>query len=113
MENFGYGHPSSYDFLTLPIAEFKLHRFITQGIAGDLSKALVAKTVVDIAATHGAMPVAAGIETVEDLKAVSKLGFQVVQGNLLSAPLDRERFISLLADRKGRQAQHGADTATG
>jgi EAL domain-containing protein (putative c-di-GMP-specific phosphodiesterase class I) len=63
---------------------------------------LIVKTIAELAHGLGLVATAEGVETVEQLRAVRELGCDVVQGFLVSPPLDPNDLISWNEEFKKR-----------
>lgn len=62
----------------------------------------ICQTAIDLAHRFGSVAVAEGIENVADLQALQVMRCDFGQGVLLSPPMPKERFISLLNSRMNR-----------
>jgi EAL domain-containing protein (putative c-di-GMP-specific phosphodiesterase class I)/FixJ family two-component response regulator len=105
IDDFGSGHSSLARLQDLPFAEIKLDRSFVQGCATDAHKRDMCQAVADLARRFGIVSVAEGVETREDLKVVSEIGYDVGQGFLFARPMSRDDFIASLASRVQKQPQ--------
>ena len=64
----------------------KLGRSVISGVDRDASQRAVAECMVDFAAQIGTVLVAEGVETAEELRVLTELGFSAGQGYLLGRP---------------------------
>lgn len=90
IDDFGMGHSSEEQVLSLPVTEVKVDRSIVQsepGVARSLIRELVA-----LASEHSLRTVAEGVETREQLEIVRDEGCDRVQGYLLGRPVPRAQF---------------------
>jgi EAL domain-containing protein (putative c-di-GMP-specific phosphodiesterase class I) len=67
---------------------FKVDRYIVAGCHRDDRRALVLRSVAELARGFGGRVVAEGVEDPADLRTVTALGINLVQGFLLAPPLD-------------------------
>jgi len=102
IDDFGTGYSSLMQLRQLPFTEVKIDRlFIEDSTASDDSR-LIVKSVIDLAHGLGLTATAEGVETVEQLQMLRKLGCDVAQGYLIAQPLDpdalsewQERFADI------------------
>ncbi len=98
IDDFGTGFSSLAYLRRLPVDVLKIDRAFVSGADGvDQDGSLVA-SVVDIAQRLGLTTVAEGVETEHQLDAVRGLGCDLVQGYLLSRPLEVPAMDELLRD---------------
>jgi len=67
---------------------FKVDRYIVSGCHRDEHRAMVLRSVAELARGFGGRVVAEGIEDPADLRTVEALGIDLIQGFLLSPPLE-------------------------
>jgi EAL domain-containing protein (putative c-di-GMP-specific phosphodiesterase class I) len=111
IDDFGTGYSSLMQLRQLPFTEVK----IDQAFVADSSRSrdcrLIIQSITELAHGLGLTATAEGVETVEQLRAVYELGCDLVQGYLISPPLDptrlvpwkkefRRRWPGLLAEQK-------------
>jgi EAL domain-containing protein (putative c-di-GMP-specific phosphodiesterase class I) len=94
IDDFGSGHSSLNQVLSLPATELKIDRSIVQSRA-EGSQEQIASTV-DLAHDRGLRVVAEGVETEEQLQLVRELGCDRVQGFLVGVPLPEAEMERLL-----------------
>ena len=102
IDDFGTGFSSLMQLRQLPFTEVKIDRsFVT-----DLPRAhdcrLIVRSIVELAHGLGLTATAEGVETVDQLRAVHELGCDVVQGYLISPPLEGGQLIPWRAEFKKR-----------
>jgi diguanylate cyclase (GGDEF)-like protein len=96
IDDFGTGHSSLSYIHHLPIKALKIDRsFVNRLTNSDESKAIV-RAIVAMAKSLELRVVAEGVETLEQLDAVSAAGCDLVQGFLFSRPLDLAATSELL-----------------
>lgn len=84
VDDFGSGYSGIERMSMLPITHVKFDRELVNAVSGPLGG--VMQSVVDYAKEVGIVPVAEGVETLEEQLAVSLLGIDVMQGFLFSRP---------------------------
>jgi EAL domain-containing protein (putative c-di-GMP-specific phosphodiesterase class I) len=69
---------------------------------------MTCRTVVELAHRFGALSVAVGVETREEMAAVRDLGFDMAQGFFFGRPMPVQELALLIATRRGgfRNLQH-------
>lgn len=97
IDDFGAGHSSLERLDELPFAELKLDRVFVDGCAHDAGKRAMCRSVAELAHRFGMTAVAEGIETVDDLRVLRELGFDVGQGYLFARPMPAADFVGYVA----------------
>jgi EAL domain-containing protein (putative c-di-GMP-specific phosphodiesterase class I) len=93
----------------LPFTEVKIDRSFVTDLPHAHDSRLIVRSIIELAHGLGLVATAEGVETIDQLRAVHELGCDVVQGYLVSPPLDgdelipwknefRKRWPSLLTD---------------
>jgi len=90
IDDFGMGHSSEEQVLSLPVSEVKVDRSIVQA-RPDVARTLI-RDLVTLASEHSLRTVAEGVETQEQLDLVRTEGCDRVQGYLLGMPAPRSEF---------------------
>ena len=97
IDDFGTGYSSLSYLDRLPIEIIKVDRsFVERVAAGEPSP--LARTVVQLGESLGLQTVVEGIETIEQLDALTALGVRVGQGFFLAEPMAPAAFGQLLND---------------
>jgi diguanylate cyclase (GGDEF)-like protein len=86
LDDFGTGYSSLLRLKGLPIDRLKIDRSFVSGLGSSSHDPTIIATVVDLAHKLGLAVVAVGVETGEELRAVSAMGCDEVQGFLLARP---------------------------
>jgi EAL domain-containing protein (putative c-di-GMP-specific phosphodiesterase class I)/FixJ family two-component response regulator len=102
IDDFGTAYASLSRLTDLPFIELKLDRSFVSNCASDTLKYALCQTVVDLAARFKASLCAEGVETADDLRCVTKLGFDSAQGFFLAKPMPSDRFLASLLSHSGR-----------
>jgi EAL domain-containing protein (putative c-di-GMP-specific phosphodiesterase class I)/CheY-like chemotaxis protein len=104
IDDFGTDHASLLRLTDLPFVELKLDRVFISGCASDKLKYALCQTVVDLARRFGASLCAEGVENANDLRCVTRLGFDSAQGYFLAMPMPAERLLASLSAGGDRTA---------
>lgn len=96
-DDFGKGYSSMYSLISTPFTEVKIDRAFVNGAAANevLAAALVAS--IQLGRQLGLQVTAEGVETLEDLQLLRRIGCDVAQGFLISAAVNVATFCELLA----------------
>ncbi|WP_318502398.1 putative bifunctional diguanylate cyclase/phosphodiesterase [Bacillus sp. T3] len=98
IDDFGKGYSAFIHLLQLPIDEIKIDQQFIKNIDYDEKKALLVKSLIDLAHGLNLNIVAEGIETIDERDALYRLGCDELQGYLFSPPinvLDIENFLTI------------------
>ena len=109
IDDFGTGYSSMMQLRQLPFTEVKIDQAFVADVTRSRDCRLIIRGIVDLAHGLGLTATAEGVETVEQLRAVQELGCDLVQGYLVSPPMEpgelkawkqrfRRRWPSLMAD---------------
>ena len=102
IDDFGTGYSSLSQLRQLPFSEVKIDQsFVADAVRSRDSRVIV-QSVVDLAHGLGLTATAEGVETVEQLRLVRELGCDVVQGYLISYPLEPEALLPWKKEFKTR-----------
>jgi EAL domain-containing protein (putative c-di-GMP-specific phosphodiesterase class I) len=93
IDDFGTGYSSLLQLRQLPFTEVKIDRCFVADLPAAQDSRLIVKTIVELAHGLGLVATAEGVETVEQLRSVRELGCDVVQGFLVSHPLEGDELI--------------------
>jgi EAL domain-containing protein (putative c-di-GMP-specific phosphodiesterase class I) len=101
IDDFGAAYASLLRLTDLPFIELKLDRHFIFGCGSDKLKYTLCQTIVDLARRFGASLCAEGVENANDLRCVTKLGFDSAQGYFLARPMLAPLLVSLLQQAGG------------
>jgi len=87
IDDFGTGYSSLARLTQMPVTTLKIDRAFIRQVPQDESAMAVARTVIQLAASLGAEPLAEGIETPEQLEFLREQGCVLGQGFLFSRPV--------------------------
>ncbi len=100
IDDFGTGYSSLSYLKKLPVDEVKIDKSFVMNMVGDADDTAIVRSTIDLARSLGMDTVAEGVETVEAMEALAKLGCWAAQGYHLSRPLpsadiaDRVRLLN-------------------
>jgi len=100
LDNFGSGLASMNYFVRLPIELVKVDRRLTSSLTVPGRQTAVLQAIFDLGRLLKVRMLAEGIESVEQVQALRKLGCDLVQGHLFSPAVSRDAAQALL--EKGR-----------
>lgn len=101
IDDFGKAYASLSRLTDLPFVELKLDRSFVSNCASDRLKYALCQTVVDLAGRFQASLCAEGVENADDLRCVTRLGFDSAQGYFLAKPMPSDRLLASLLAHKG------------
>lgn len=96
IDDFGEGFSSFARLRELPFAELKLDRSFVKGCGTDRKNAGICQAIIDLAHHFGAVAVAEGLESANDLEAVKRMGCDLGQGYFLARPMPKANLLPLL-----------------
>lgn len=100
LDDFGTGY-SSFNYLTqIPIDTLKIDKSFIQRIYNNEKDRYIADSIIALAHKMDISVVAEGVEDAEQLKILQEQFCDTLQGYLFSKPLDAEKFIELLENKK-------------
>jgi diguanylate cyclase (GGDEF)-like protein/PAS domain S-box-containing protein len=99
IDNFGTGFTSLSYLQRLQIAALKIDRSFLRGIDRDPYNRGVVESIVALGRTMGIDIVAQGVETLEQLGELRRMGSRYAQGYLFSEPLDPDSATDLVLER--------------
>jgi diguanylate cyclase (GGDEF)-like protein len=112
LDDFGTGYSSLSYLQQLPLDELKVDRSFVGSLQSDAYDPLTS-FIIDVGQRLGMITVAEGVETVRQKTLLAALGCDVMQGNLISPPLDATDFQRWLVARAQADAASGGDAAEG
>jgi diguanylate cyclase (GGDEF)-like protein/PAS domain S-box-containing protein len=102
LDNFGAGLASMNHFIRLPIELVKVDRRLIAYLPIPGKQAAILQTIFDLGRMLEVRMLAEGIESMEQLDALLKMGCDLGQGHLFSAPVSAEKAQSLLENGRWR-----------
>jgi PAS domain S-box-containing protein/diguanylate cyclase (GGDEF)-like protein len=107
LDDFGTGYSSLSYIAALPIHGVKIDRsFIVRMMQHERHRAVVI-AAISLAHSLGMRVVAEGVETADQVRAVTELGCDEIQGFFFSRPLPAEEFVSWNAGLRAHEAKSG------
>jgi len=94
MDDFGTGHATPDALPVLPVREIKIDRSLIARLEDNADTRRVVKSMIDTARAQGIATVAEGVETEGQLALLGPMGCDMVQGFLLSQPLEMQEFLN-------------------
>jgi EAL domain-containing protein (putative c-di-GMP-specific phosphodiesterase class I) len=88
IDDFGTGYSSLMQLRQLPFTEVKIDQAFVADIERSRDCRLIVQSITDLAHGLGLSTTAEGVETMQQLRWVRELGCDVVQGYLISPPLE-------------------------
>ena len=88
IDDFGTGYSSLMQLRQLPFTEVKIDQAFVADAPRSRDSRLIVQAVTELAHGLGLTATAEGVETIDQLRTVRELGCDLVQGYLLSAPLE-------------------------
>ena len=100
MDDFGTGYSSLSRLTHVPFSELKIDRSFIEGMVTDPSALAVVTAINSIGRSLNIAVVAEGVETETQQQMLRELGCEIVQGYLLSRPLNAADLETWLRDRQ-------------
>jgi EAL domain-containing protein (putative c-di-GMP-specific phosphodiesterase class I) len=94
IDDFGTGYSSLMQLRQLPFTEVKIDQAFIADVDRSRDSRLIVGTIIELAHGLGLTATAEGVETIDQLRVVHELGCDVVQGYLISPPLEPQRLKS-------------------
>src|SRR3954468_12790219 len=88
IDDFGTGYSSLMQLRQLPFTEVKIDQAFVADVARSRDCRLIIQAITELAHGLGLSATAEGVESVEQLRIVRELGCDVIQGYLISPPLE-------------------------
>ncbi|HET9689825.1 MAG TPA: bifunctional diguanylate cyclase/phosphodiesterase [Acidimicrobiales bacterium] len=92
IDDFGTGYASLAYLRTLPLSHLKIDRSFTRGIHRTGADRLIVQATIDLGHALGLVVTAEGVETTAELRALTAMGCDQLQGYLLGRPVAADDF---------------------
>jgi diguanylate cyclase (GGDEF)-like protein len=93
VDDFGTGYSTLKQLQQLPVDELKIDRSFVAGIHRNRGNLTIVRSTVELGKQLGLKVVAEGVETVEELRCLARLGCDEVQGYYLSRPMPEAEVV--------------------
>lgn len=101
VDDFGTGYASLDYIKSLPIDTVKIDRVFVMDMLNDPTDLNITEVVILLAKAFNKNIIAEGVENLETASALQKLGCEVLQGYLISKPLNIDDFIRYMKYQQG------------
>ena len=98
IDDYGTGYSSLAYLRRLPVHELKLDKSLVLGMMGNTSDALIVRSTIELAHNLGLSVTAEGVEDEATLEGLRALGCDVIQGYLLSRPLEASELAAWMRE---------------
>ncbi|MGZ5810862.1 MAG: EAL domain-containing protein [Xanthobacteraceae bacterium] len=99
IDDFQSDRLSQTDLKHMAPSELKIPRLFVAGSDGNSTEAMICQSIIDVAHKLAARAVAIGIERIEQVKALEKMGCDVGQGFLFGQPMSRDQIGPFMRQR--------------
>tara|TARA_R110002020_G_scaffold219210_6_gene427071 strand:- start:149 stop:2128 length:1980 start_codon:yes stop_codon:yes gene_type:complete len=97
LDDFGTGHSSLTHVQKLPLDRIKIDRSFVADMCGDPTSLAIIKTVTELCRNLGISCVFEGVETSDQLEALTAMGGSVMQGYLFGRPVSEDAMLEQVA----------------
>jgi EAL domain-containing protein (putative c-di-GMP-specific phosphodiesterase class I) len=98
IDDFGTGHSSLSRIQHLPASEIKIDRSFVHGVTEYSDNIAIVRSIIELAHSIHCTVVAEGVETVDTLEILAKIGCDMAQGHLFSPAVNEATFLALVRD---------------
>jgi EAL domain-containing protein (putative c-di-GMP-specific phosphodiesterase class I) len=96
MDDFGTGYSSLNYLRSFPFDKIKIDRSFVKDVQNDEESRAIVQAITTLSTQFGLVTTAEGVETIEQLRYVSREGCTEVQGRLFSMPVPASEIPGLL-----------------
>lgn len=100
LDDFGIGYSNLYNMMNLPFETVKLDASLLQDIAENESRYRVMEPLIQMLHQAGAMVVAEGLETIQQVEKAHRLDVDCIQGYYYAKPMPENELINFLQNSK-------------
>jgi EAL domain-containing protein (putative c-di-GMP-specific phosphodiesterase class I) len=101
VDDFGTGYSSLAYLQRFPIDILKIDKSFVDNVDGAATDAVLTQAIVELAHTMHLIPIAEGVERVEQAAALDGIGCEFAQGFYFAPPVDAEAFERLVQSQSG------------
>jgi diguanylate cyclase (GGDEF)-like protein/PAS domain S-box-containing protein len=94
LDDFGTGYSSLAYLKRFPIDKLKIDRAFIMGLPTDQDDLVITRSIIDVACNLNMETIAEGVETVEQLKLLTDLGCNQMQGFYKARPIGAPSFVA-------------------
>lgn len=109
MDDFGSGFSNIIQLNTLPFDSIKIDKKLIDGIVSDNKNRDIVKFLIALCKTNNLEIVAEGVDSLEKVKILEKIGCDVIQGYYYAEPMPLDDYLKFLEDnpfeKKGDSSQ--------
>lgn len=98
IDDYGTGYSSLSYIKKLPVQELKIDQSFVRNMIKDANDSIIVKSTIELGHNMGLKVVAEGVEDVESLNMLKKLGCDHAQGYYMSKPLSAQDFEAWLSN---------------
>ena len=98
IDDFGTGYSSLVQLQRLPFSEMKIDKSFVIQCSTSRESLVIVKSIIDLAHNLNLKVVAEGLETLETLELLRRLGCDLVQGYYVGRPMEGERLPAWVRD---------------
>lgn len=100
IDDFGTGYSSLAYFTRFPIDTLKIDRSFVKDMLSDENSKNIVTTIINMAKSIKIKIIAEGVETLEQLEQLSKMGCDKIQGYLISRPVEPKELEKLFDEKR-------------
>jgi EAL domain-containing protein (putative c-di-GMP-specific phosphodiesterase class I) len=97
LDDFGTGSSSLISLKRCPVDRIKIDQSFVAGLGSNHAGTLIVASTIALAHAVGLTAIAEGVETLDQLQVLRRMGCDYVQGHQLSRPLEADALTSWLA----------------
>lgn len=96
LDDFGTGYSTMQHLVDVPVDGVKMDKSFVQQAALVPAARLILRSLIELAHEIGLTVICEGVETLEQLDLVKRLGAEIIQGYLTGKPMSEEAFTAIL-----------------
>jgi diguanylate cyclase (GGDEF)-like protein len=114
VDDFGTGYSSLAHLKRLPVDELKIDKsFVMNLTSQSTDDAVIVRSTIELGHNMGLTVIAEGVETVEALEILKRLGCDMAQGYYMSPPLPVQKFKSWIVESRWAVPERTASSKLG